>query len=73
MLDNGDSLLELMKDQIDKLLISDEKLQKFLSWINEKSCSLKTPCKPAAIRFFYFILIHTLTRTRTLDNTRKPN
>jgi predicted NACHT family NTPase len=41
MLDNADLLLQLMKQQIDGLLASDEKLQQFLSWVEEKSNSVE--------------------------------
>jgi len=46
-----------MKQQIDKLLASDEKLQEFLKWVRQKSNSVQFPHKPA-IRAFYFALDH---------------
>ena len=45
-----------MKRQIDQLLAEDEKLQRFLTWVDEKARSVDAPGKPAAIRAFYFDL-----------------
>jgi predicted NACHT family NTPase len=50
----ADYLLRLMKQRTDALMASDEKLQQFLMWVNEKSLSVKVPYKPAAVRAFYF-------------------
>ena len=52
----ADYLLRLMKQQTDALVATDEKLQQFLMWVNEKSLSVKVPYKPAAVRAFYFAL-----------------
>lgn len=56
ILPNADDLLLLMKQRIDGLLGTDEKLQDFLTWVNLKSRAVYAPYKPAAIRAFYFIL-----------------
>jgi len=53
MLDSADALLRLIKARIDGLLAGDEKLQQFLSWINQKSWSMEVPYKPVATRAFY--------------------
>ncbi|MBD1926755.1 NACHT domain-containing NTPase [Trichocoleus sp. FACHB-90] len=53
---SADLLLHLMKKQIDALIAEDEKLQRFLTWIHQKSISVEVPYKPAALRAFYFIL-----------------
>lgn len=58
MLENAGILMHLMKDQIDGLLASDEKIQQFLTWVNQKSYSVGTPFKPAAVRAFYFSFTH---------------
>ena len=62
----ADYLLRLMKQRTDALVASDEKLQQFLMWVNEKSLSVEVPYKPAAVRIFYFALAfafdHTLDR-----------
>ncbi|MCL1463224.1 NACHT domain-containing protein [Argonema galeatum] len=55
----ADYLLKLMKQQVDSLVAGDEKLQKFLNWVNEQSLEIqkslpdKVSYKPAAIRSFY--------------------
>lgn len=56
MSSKADDLLVLMKQQIDKLLASDEKLQQFLIWVKEKSASVDVDYKPAAVRAFYLTL-----------------
>ena len=56
MLPSPDRLLQLMKYQVDKLVATDEKLQQFLGWVQEKSNSVVGNYKPAAIRAFYFSL-----------------
>jgi predicted NACHT family NTPase len=56
MLPNADECLRQMKRQIDQLLAEDEKLQRFLTWVDEKARSVDAPGKPAAIRAFYFDL-----------------
>jgi predicted NACHT family NTPase len=69
ILEEADHLLQLMKQRIDKLLAGDEKLQQFLTWINEKSCSVETRYKAAAVRAFYLSLDLSLdlSLSRTLD------
>jgi predicted NACHT family NTPase len=57
MLQPADYLLQLMKQQVDLLLIADEKLQQFLVWVSKKSRVVKVPYKSAAIRAFYFNLV----------------
>lgn len=54
MLSNADELLQRMKQQIDALMTSDESLQLFLSWVNQKSISVEDPYKSATIRALYF-------------------
>ena len=54
MLDSSDDLFLLMKTKIDELLLDDEALQKFLTWVIQKSRSVDIFYKPAAIRAFYF-------------------
>ncbi|BAZ13529.1 NACHT domain family protein [Calothrix sp. NIES-4071] len=56
MLDNADPLLQLMKQEIDKLLRSDDKLQQFLAWVQDKSKTITASYKPAAVRAWYFSL-----------------
>ncbi|YAF98604.1 MAG: NACHT domain-containing protein [Nodularia sp. CChRGM 3473] len=68
MLDRPDSLLCLMKAEVDKLLLKNETLQKFLIWVNQKSQSVDCSYIPAAVRTFYFNNC-TTTLFQKLDNT----
>jgi predicted NACHT family NTPase len=61
ILPNADDLVQLMKQHVDALLAEDEKLQKFLHWVDEKSRSVEAPYKPAAVRAFYFSLDRVLS------------
>jgi predicted NACHT family NTPase len=54
-------LLQLMKQQIDHLIASDEQLQAFLSWVSQKSRAVLADKKPVIMRAFYFDL--ALART----------
>ncbi|WP_310481126.1 NACHT domain-containing NTPase [Chamaesiphon sp. VAR_48_metabat_403] len=56
MLENTDLLLKAMKQNIDSILSQDEKLQRLLKLIEQKSSSIKNSYKPAAIRSFYMSL-----------------
>jgi len=56
ILEDADDLLLLMKQQIDGLLGTDEKLQEFLTWVDLKSSSVEAPYKKSAIRAFYYAL-----------------
>jgi predicted NACHT family NTPase len=62
----ADYLLRLMKQRTDALVVSDEKLQQFLMWLNEKSLSVKVSYKPVAVRAFY--LERSCARARALDH-----
>ncbi len=55
-MDRADYLLIAMKQQIDQMLDGDEKLQEYLTWVEQKSSSVEASYKPAAIRAFYFVL-----------------
>lgn len=55
MLRSADSLVQLMKQQVDAIVTHDPYLQKFLAWASQKS--LATPPKSAAIPAFYLTLI----------------
>ena len=54
MLRSADSLVQLMKQQVDSLVSQDPYLQEFLSWANQKS--LGNPPTPSATRAFYLAL-----------------
>lgn len=68
----ADYLLKLMKQEIDRLVAEDEKLQKFLKWVNEQSLEIQKSLpdtfsfKPAAIRSFYFDSDIEIDTKRTL-------
>ncbi|MEH2444887.1 MAG: NACHT domain-containing NTPase [Nostoc sp.] len=53
MLRSADSLVQLMKKQIDTLVAQDSYLQEFLTWASQKSRSIATEQKNATIRAFY--------------------
>jgi predicted NACHT family NTPase len=65
----ADYWLRLMKQRTDALMATDEKLQQFLMWVNEKSLSVNLPYKPAAVRAFYFAVAlgRDLAITRDFD------
>ena len=59
MLRSADSLVQLMKQQIDTLVSQDPYLQEFLTWASKKSRSIPTQPKDATIRAFYLALSRT--------------
>ncbi|MEH1780262.1 MAG: NACHT domain-containing NTPase [Nostoc sp.] len=59
ILTDADDLLRLMKDRIEQLVATDYKLQQFLTWVEEKSRSVDSPYKSAAVRAFYFDLANS--------------
>ena len=68
MLQKADYLLQLMKEQVDKLLSKDEKLQEFLTWADRKSEFVeRTGYKLAVVRFFYILLSLDLCLYLSLD------
>lgn len=56
MMQPGDELLLLMKQEVDNLVISNQKLQKFLKWLDEKTSIINASYYPASVRAFYFTL-----------------
>jgi predicted NACHT family NTPase len=54
MLEKPDILFSLMKAIVDKLFLKYPPLQNFLIWVHQKSKSVDTPYKSAAVRVFYF-------------------
>jgi predicted NACHT family NTPase len=57
MLDSADTLVQLMKQQVDSLIANDEKLEMFLFWIYWKSALVDDDYyKPVAIRVFYLCI-----------------
>jgi len=58
MLRSADSLVQLMKQEIDSLVRKDPYLQQFLAWGSQKSLKVSVPPKLSATRAFYFALIN---------------
>lgn len=71
MLRQVDDLIWLMKEEIDRLLIPDQKLLEFVGWIDRKSQSVSVKYKPVALRAFHFYL--TLTLNNYLKNALNPD
>ncbi|MHC5858035.1 NACHT domain-containing protein [Nostoc sp.] len=57
MLANSDEILQIMKQKIDLLVAEDKRLQYFLTWLHQKSSSVSTQYKAAAIRAFYLVCV----------------
>jgi len=56
MLRQSDNLLRLMKAQLDKMLVGNEKLQSVLQWVIKKTESVKSTFKTSTVRLFYLDL-----------------
>jgi predicted NACHT family NTPase len=61
MLENAETFLLSMKHNIDRVVLADEKLQAFLSWVEQKSAPVKSSHSQNAIRAFYLGLDLTLS------------
>jgi predicted NACHT family NTPase len=73
MLDNADRLLQNMKQEVDGILAHDPKLQDFLSWIKEKSCSVEASSGRTAVRSFYLSLYFDRDLSLFRDLSRSYN
>ncbi|MCL1465588.1 NACHT domain-containing protein [Argonema galeatum] len=67
MLGNADQLLRLIKQGVDTLLASDDELQEFLMWIDQKTISVQVSYKQVAVRAFYFALTFDPSFAHVLD------
>ncbi|MBD2100155.1 NACHT C-terminal helical domain 2-containing protein [Leptolyngbya sp. FACHB-261] len=71
MMQDASELARMMKRQVDAIMASDEQLQGFLAWVNQKStlASVYVFYKPVAVRAFYFSLAsaRALALARDLD------
>ena len=67
LLQDTDSMLQLIKKKVDRLVASDHKLQQFLTWINQKSLSVEAPYKLTAVRAFYLTLSFDLHSGSSLN------
>jgi predicted NACHT family NTPase len=63
MLRSADSLVQLMKQEIDALVAPDPYLQDFLHWANQKSQTIPQASKLATTRAFYLALAQPLPTT----------
>lgn len=54
---SADPLLQLMNQQIDDLIATDQELQQLLTWLSQKSRTVSVPYKPAVVRAFYLDLV----------------
>jgi predicted NACHT family NTPase len=63
MLRSADSLVQLMKQEIDALVAPDPYLQDFLHWANQKSQTIPQESKLATTRAFYLALAQPLPTT----------
>jgi predicted NACHT family NTPase len=63
--DRADKFIVLMKNKTDLLLEDDQKIQRFLQWVNRKSSALNVAQKSSLKRAFYFT--HAL-RQSSLDH-----
>ena len=59
MLRSADSLVQLMKQQIDALVAEDPYLQEFLVWASQKSQTIPAETKDATVRAFYLAMART--------------
>jgi len=75
-------ILQLMKQQIEQLIVPDEQLQAFLTWVSQKSHAVTTRYKLVVVRAFYFDLAYaralalvggTLDLARALELTLTCN
>jgi len=66
-MESADSLLTMMKQQIDQMLAGETKLQEFLDWVRQKSNSVNVPYKPSAVRAFYLSFARDLARALALS------
>lgn len=75
MLRNADYLLQLMKQQIDRILAEQPQLQAFLNWLAQKSRAMNLTLPLEQVRAFYFDLdvARMLDISGTLDLARAFN
>ncbi|HEY9623138.1 MAG TPA: NACHT domain-containing NTPase [Crinalium sp.] len=69
MLRSADSLVQLMKQEVDALVAQDPYLQEFLMWANQKSQTIPYQPKIATTRAFYLALAQSSPTAATLAST----
>lgn len=65
--------LDIMKEKIDQILGGNEKLQQFISYVQQKSLIHKTSVKLSAIRAFYFDIDFDIDQERQLSLLLDPS
>lgn len=70
MVNSADLFLFLMKYQIDIFFSKSNNLQKFLTWISQKSSEVSSPYKPRVVRAFYLCLAVGIY---AIDNSTLPS
>ena len=58
MLPRADFLVQVMKEEVDNILIGNDELKSFVTCLNQKVDSLDIPYHLGAVRAFYFTLFH---------------
>lgn len=67
MMRSADNLLQLMKDQCDRLLVGDRQLQSLLQWVNQKAESAQVPDRIQSVRAFYLTLGRAIAQSNPLN------
>jgi predicted NACHT family NTPase len=74
ILENAGDFLLFMKHEIDRSISIHKELQQLLTWLNQKSSSVTTPYKIAAVKYFYFSVAFTMTAVpMTIEPQLIPN
>ena len=75
ILPSADELMRLMKEQVDRIITKDKKMQQFFTWLNQKSLSVKNQdqvsFKLATVRSLYFA--HEVDRFSNTMRERRPH
>ncbi|MCY7332312.1 MAG: NACHT domain-containing protein [Pseudanabaena sp. CAN_BIN31] len=67
MMRSADELLQLMKDECDRLLVDDQQLQSLLQWVKQKSESAQVPDRIQSVRAFYLTLGRAIAQSIPLN------
>ena len=67
MMRSADELLQLIKDQCDRLLVDDPQLQNLLTWVQQKAESSQIPDHLQSVRAFYITLGRAIAQSNPLN------
>lgn len=67
MMRSADELLQLIKDQCDRLLVDDPQLQNLLVWVKQKAESSRIPDHLQSVRAFYLTLGRAIAQSNPLN------